>query len=71
MSKIVFTISDKVISYYNLTYWADGQPNKRSGLGPYPCVAYKKTAINAYSWHLIPTPGCLGAGAIKVCELPM
>ncbi|XP_064090184.1 uncharacterized protein LOC135204108 [Macrobrachium nipponense] len=61
----------KLIDYYNKTYWADGQPNKRSGLGPKPCVAYKKTGVNAFSWHLIPTPGCEGGDAVKVCELPI
>lgn len=61
----------KLLSYYNETHWADGQPNKRSGLGSEPCVAYKKTGINAFSWHLIPTPGCFGPKTMKVCELPI
>ncbi|XP_068218850.1 uncharacterized protein [Palaemon carinicauda] len=63
--------NDKLIDYYNITYWADGQPNKRSGLGSNSCVAYKKTGVNAFSWHLIPTPGCVGGNAVRVCELPI
>ncbi|XP_071521624.1 LOW QUALITY PROTEIN: uncharacterized protein [Panulirus ornatus] len=62
----------KTAEYYNNeTYWADGQPDKKGDVDDYNCVAYKKTNINAYSWHLLPSQICLGQYAVNVCELPI
>ncbi|KAK7083622.1 hypothetical protein SK128_021152 [Halocaridina rubra] len=67
-----FTWSNgKIITYYNTSYWAAGQPNKHGGLGANPCVAYRKSGVNSYAWHLIPTAGCIGEKTLKVCELPI
>ncbi|XP_045624002.1 uncharacterized protein [Procambarus clarkii] len=61
----------KLDNFYTETFWADGQPDKKSGADLYSCVAYKNTGINAYSWHLMPSKSCLGDYTMNVCELPI
>ncbi|XP_042214596.1 uncharacterized protein LOC121861101 [Homarus americanus] len=61
----------KILTYYNESYWAQGQPDKQSKLDDRSCVAYMKTNINSYSWYLLPAEDCSDRNVLTVCELPI